>query len=218
MSNQTEQTPAPIDTATARTYTTVSHVTFIDLPDGTIAKLSTMTPDDRADVSICPTMDANGVAGWRIVWREYDEYSGDFDPIEDFEQGDRIDVGRRWQYGIADMDDARDALSNVELGQGRRVFLVDDDGHPRRDWSNMRTWRWVYVAPEDVTDPKEYTEAVWQEWRSWAEGDVHSIHSVEVDKDGNELPDTVQGVHGIIGWEYAAEMVKLAARYGAEGI
>lgn len=73
MSNQTEQTPAPIDTATARTYTTVSRDTFIDLPDGTIAKLSTLTPDDRADVSICPTMDANGVAGWRIAWAMWDE-------------------------------------------------------------------------------------------------------------------------------------------------
>lgn len=218
MSNQTEQTPAPIDTATARTYTIVSRDTFIDLPDGTIAKLSTMTPDDRADVSICPTMDANGVAGWRIAWVMWDE-GYDFDPIDNSDQGERYEWPWPSYYSVG-MDDAREALARVPLGQGRRVFLVDAYGHPRRDWTNIGAWRWTYVVPEDVPADQRtaYTETVWAEWRAWAAGEVYVVCSVDVDANSNELPDTAVSIGGIIGDDWAAECVQRAARHSAEGI
>lgn len=219
MSNQTEQTPAPIDTATARTYTTVSHVTFIDLPDGTIAKLSTMTPDDGADVSICPTMDANGVAGWRIAWAMGDE-GYDFDPIDNSDQGERYDWPRWPDYIGVNFDDCRTAIDRVGIGQGRRVFFVDHDGHPRRDWTAMGSPRWTYIVPEDVPADQwtAYAEAVWAEWRAWAAGEVYVVCSVDVDANSNELPDTAVSIGGIIGDDWAAECVQRAARYSAEGI
>ena len=219
MTNQTEQTPAPIDTATARTYTTVSYVTFIDLPDGMVAKLSTMTPDDRADVTICPIDDGPNAGGWRIAWATWDE-GYDFDPIDDHDQGERYDWPRWPDYIGVNFDDCRTAIDRVGIGQGRRVFFVDHDGHPRRDWTAMRTWRWVYIVPEDVPADQRtaYAEAVWAEWRAWAAGEVYVICSVDVDADGNELPDTDVSFGGIIGDDWAAECVQRAARYTAEGI
>ena len=217
MSNQTTTAPAPnVDTATAYVRATTYRETSIELPDGTVATLTDATPDDRADVTICPIDDGPNAGGWRIAWATWDQGFDFGDPIDDYNNGDRRDVLHRFQYGPADMDDARGALEAVELGQGRRVFLVDEDGYPRRDWSAMRTWRWVYIVPEDVPADQRttYAEAVWAEWRAWAAGEVYVVCSVDVDANGNELPDTAVCIGGIIGDDWAAERVQQAARYG----
>ena len=204
-----------VDVCTAHVHATVHRVCTITLPDGTTASLDTITPDDRSDVHVAKTE-----RGWRVAWMGVDDWADELDPIDNSDQDERYDWPRWPEHIGVDYEDARTAIDRVGIGHGRRVFFVDHDGHPRRDWTAMGSPRWTYIVPEDVPTDQwtAYAEAVWAEWRAWAAGEVYVVCSVDVDANSNELPDTAVSIGGIIDDDWAAECVQRAARYSAEGI
>ena len=187
-------------TETATACTTITRTTTVELPNGATAVLPDAL-DDWTDVKVLQLSDG----GYRIGWLVWDEYATN--PIDDWDCGERVEVDRGyWTYGPPDFNDARGYIETVGIGNGRRVFLVDEDGHVGRDWANMRA-RWIYVVPEDVpADQREqYAEGVWSEWRAWARGENYGAVWVDVDADGTVRDGTYDSVWGITGDDYAAE-------------
>ena len=186
-----------MDTIYATTVTT--RTTTVELPNGATAKLPWVM-EHRDDVAVVELPDGGYRLG-ALIWMDYHP-----DPFDDWDSGERVEVDRGyWTYGPPDFNDARGYIETVGIGNGRRVFLVDEDGHPGRDWTNMRP-RWVYIVPEDVPEDRraEYVDGVWSEWRAWAAGEVYGVRTVDVDADGTERPGTEDSCWGYIGADYAA--------------
>ena len=186
-----------MDTIYATTVTT--RTTTVELPNGATVTLPDVL-DGYTDVKVLQLSDG----GYRIGWLVWDEYATN--PIDDWDCGERVEVDRGyWTYGPPDFNDARGYIETVGIGNGRRVYLIDEDGHPGRDWTNMRP-RWVYIVPEDVPEDRraEYVDGVWSEWRAWAAGEVYGVRTVDVDADGTERPGTEDSCWGYIGDDYAA--------------
>ena len=190
-----------MDTIYATTVTT--RTTTVELPNGATAVLPDAL-DDYTDVKVLQLPDG----GYRIGWLDWDEAS-DWWPLDRCEPGEVRELEpTNYRYGPDEvtMDDARGWIESVGIGNGRRVFLVDEEGHIGRDWTNMRP-RWIYTAPEDVpADQREqYAEGVWSEWRAWARGENYGAVWVDVDADGTVRDGTYDSVWGLIGDDYAAE-------------
>ena len=186
-----------MDTIYATTVTT--RTTTVELPNGATAELPWVM-EHRDDVAVVELPDGGYRLG-ALIWMDYHP-----DPFDDWDSGERVEVDRGyWTYGPPDFNDARGYIETVGIGNGRRVFLVDEDGHPGRDWTNMRP-RWVYIVPEDVPEDRraEYVDGVWSEWRAWAAGEVYGVRTVDVDADGTERPGTEDSCWGYIGDDYAA--------------
>lgn len=179
--------------------TTITRTTTVELPNGATAELPWVM-EHRDDVAVVELPDG----GYRLGWLVWDEDATD--PLDDWDCGERVELFHRWNYGGPDFDDARGWIESVGIGNGRRVFLVDEEGHIGRDWTNMRP-RWVYTAPEDVPADRraEYAEGVWAEWRAWARGENYGAVWVDVDADGTVRDGTYDSVWGITGDDYAAE-------------
>lgn len=210
--NTTETGSVDVDVCTAHVHATMSYTCTITLPDGTTATLDTITPDDRADVHVAKTE-----RGWRVAWLTIDDWADPYDPIDNSDMGERYDWPRWPEHVGVDYDDARTAIDRVGIGQGRRVYFVDQDGHPRRDWTDMGSPRWTFIVPEDVPAESRdaYAEAVWAEWRAWAAGEVYVISWVELDADGVEIDGTGESIGGVIGYDYADDCVRTAAATGS---
>ena len=184
-----------MDTIYATTVTT--RTTTVELPNGATAELPWVM-EHRDDVAVVELPDG----GYRLGALQRMDYHPD--PLDDWDSGERIEL-HRWTWGGPDMDDARGWIESAGIGNGRRVYLIDEDGHPGRDWTNMRP-RWVYIVPEDVPEDRraEYVDGVWSEWRAWAAGEVYGVRTVDVDADGTERPGTEDSCWGYIGDDYAA--------------
>lgn len=177
--------------------TTVTTTTTVELPNGESCELP-WTLDDRTDVAVVKLPDG----GYRLGTIEYDEYSTT-DPMDDYDQGERIELGRDyWRFDLSTYISAIEQAGGI--GHGRRVFLVDSQGHSRRDRLTHST-RWIYIVPEDV--PAEaraaYTEAVWAEWRAWANGETYGVLTVDVNSDGTVRDGTEDACWGYNGYENA---------------
>ena len=185
-----------MDTIYATTVTT--RATTVELPNGATAELPWVM-EHRDDVAVVELPDGGYRLG-ALQWMDYHP-----DPLDDWDSGERIELHHRWTWGGPDMDDARGWIESAGIGNGRRVYLIDEDGHPGRDWTNMRP-RWVYIVPEDVPEDRraEYVDGVWSEWRAWAAGEVYGVRTVDVNADGTERPGTEDSCWGYIGDDYAA--------------
>ena len=189
-----------MDTITIYATTVTTRTTTVELPNGATAKLPWVM-DDRDYAAVVELPDGGYRLG-ALIWMDYHP-----DPFDDWDSGERVEVDRGyWTYGPPDFNDARGYIETVGIGNGRRVFLVDEEGHIGRDWTNMRP-RWIYTAPEDVpADQREqYAEGVWSEWRAWARGENYGAVWVDVDADGTVRDGTYDSVWGLIGDDYAAE-------------
>ena len=181
--------------------TTVTRTTTVELPNGETCELP-WTLGNYTDVAVVELPDG----GYRLGMLQRME--GDYpDPLDDYDMGERIDLeptNYRHGWDAFTMDDACHALARVPLGQGRRVYLIDEEGCPGRDWTNMRP-RWVYICPEDVPADQRavYVEAVWSEWRAWVRGEVYGVCTVDVDADGTVRDGTEDACWGYIGYEHA---------------
>ena len=187
-----------MDTIYATTVTT--RTTTVELPNGATAELPWVM-EHRDDVAVVELPDG----GYRLGALQRMDYHPD--PFDDWDSGERVEVDRGyWTYGPPDFNDARGWIESAGIGNGRRVYLIDEDGHPGRDWTNMRP-RWVYIVPEDVPEDRraEYVDGVWSEWRAWAAGEVYGVRTVDVDADGTERPGTEDSCWGYIGDDYAAD-------------
>lgn len=183
----------------------------VELGDGTVVNVDDAPGADyRPDVYVGDP-DANGYR--TLAWIAPDMDGDREDPFDAFDQGERIEIGRDfWRF---DVDDVRGAIDGAGgIGNGWRVFLVDSSGYPRRDRIEDGA-RWIYMAPADV--PRDsvaaYVDAVWQEWRMWADGEVYGVCTVTVDPDGYPVGE-VDAVWGFIGMDNAEDNARMAAEHG----
>lgn len=188
-----------MDTIYATTTVTVTRTTTVELPNGATAELPWVM-EHRDDVAVVELPDG----GYRLgVLQWMDDHP---DPFDWSDPGERVEVLHRWTWGGPDMDDARGWIESAGgTGNGRRVYLIDSQGYPRRDRLDDAA-QWLYICPEDVPADQRavYVEAVWSEWRAWADGEVYGVRTVDVDADGTERPGTEDSCWGYIGDDYAA--------------
>ena len=186
-----------MDTIYATTVTT--RTTTVELPNGATAELPWVM-EHRDDVAVVELPDG----GYRLGALQWMDDCRGGDPFDEFDQGERIELGRDfWRF---DADDVRGAIDGAGgIGNGWRVFLVESSGYPRRDRVEDPA-RWIYVAPADVPRDRvaAYVDGVWSEWRAWAAGEVYGVCTVDVDADGTERPGTEESCWGYIGDDYAA--------------
>lgn len=183
------------ETATART--TITRTTTVELPNGATAELPWVM-EHRDDVAVVELPDGGYRLG-ALQWME-----GYPDPFDWSDLGERIELGRDfWRFGLNDYTRAIERAGGI--GNGRRVYLIDSRGYPRRDRLDDAA-QWLYICPEDVPADQRsaYVDGVWSEWRAWADGEVYGVCTVDVDADGTERPGTEDSCWGYIGDDYAA--------------
>lgn len=183
----------------------------VELGDGTVVNVEDAPGADYRPDVYAGDPDANGYR--TLAWIAPDSPCDMGDPFDEYDQGERVELGGDfWRF---DVDDVRDAIDRAGgVGNGWRVFLVDSSGYPRRDRIEDGA-RWIYVAPADVPRDRvaAYVDAVWKEWRMWADGEVYGVCTVTVGPGGGPVGHVV-AVWGYIGMDQAEDEAKWAA--GAE--
>lgn len=176
-------------TTVARVHTT--RTVTVEIPDGPTVEIPGPI-EDYQDVKVVETEQ-----GWRLGWIAHDPDAED--PFATFDDGERIENRYHGRYGEMSAQWARERLAKLPRGQGWRLYLVDGAGNPRRDRISDPV-RWAYLVPEDVDreHARGWVDAVWRQWRDWAEGDCYGVATVDVDKDGRvTAEDSLWGYYGL---------------------
>lgn len=141
--------------------------------------------------------------------------------FDEFEQGEFYNLGNHRVLPKVTKEDPEDLYERLCGEHPGRVFLVDVYEHgmskyslsgegPNCRWDTARG-AFIYVAPDDATDPEAYARSVMEEYTDWCNGNIYGTVVVTYERQEDGSWEQVEGEDacwGYIGLDSAYEQLK----------
>lgn len=144
--------------------------------------------------------------------------------FDEFEEGQFYNLGMSRLAPPVTKEDPRELYERLCQENPGRVFRVDCYQHglvnfslssegPNCQWDTARG-AFIYVAPEDASNPEEYARSTMREYTDWCNGRIYGmvIVSYEKQEDGTWEMGDHEASWGMIGDDYAYEELQREMR------